>query len=120
VAAADPPYRIETERMVLRCWDPADAGLLKEAIDASLDHLRPWMPRSATGFADETGRGLATEVAGALTLVAFEVCGVDRVEIRVEPANEPSIAVRGSLGFGRRRGCAAGFRRARTVRRRAT
>jgi RimJ/RimL family protein N-acetyltransferase len=39
-----PPYRIETERFVLRCYDPRDAPLVKEAIDASLDHLRPWMP----------------------------------------------------------------------------
>jgi RimJ/RimL family protein N-acetyltransferase len=39
-----PPYRIETERLVVRCWDPRDAPLLKDAIDASLDHLRPWMP----------------------------------------------------------------------------
>jgi RimJ/RimL family protein N-acetyltransferase len=39
-----PPYRIETARTVLRCWEPADAPLLKAAIDASLDHLRPWMP----------------------------------------------------------------------------
>jgi RimJ/RimL family protein N-acetyltransferase len=28
----------------MRCWEPADALLLKAAIDASLDHLRPWMP----------------------------------------------------------------------------
>ena len=39
-----PAYRIHTPRLVLRCWSPADAALLKEAIDASLDHLRPWMP----------------------------------------------------------------------------
>lgn len=38
------PYRIETERLVLRCWQPDDARLLKEAVDSSLDHLRPWMP----------------------------------------------------------------------------
>ncbi len=38
------PYRVETERLVLRCWEPDDARLLKEAIDSSLDHLRPWMP----------------------------------------------------------------------------
>ena len=37
-------YRIVTERLVIRCWHPADARLLKEAVDASLDHLRPWMP----------------------------------------------------------------------------
>jgi RimJ/RimL family protein N-acetyltransferase len=43
-----PPYRIETERLVLRCWDPRDAALLKEAIDSSLEHLRPWMPWAHT------------------------------------------------------------------------
>ena len=40
----DPPYRIVTERTVVRCWEPQDAPLLKEAVDASLDELRPWMP----------------------------------------------------------------------------
>ncbi|MDD5265165.1 MAG: GNAT family protein [Candidatus Bipolaricaulis sp.] len=38
------PYRVETSRLVLRCWEPRDAALLKEAIDANLEHLRPWMP----------------------------------------------------------------------------
>jgi len=42
--ATDPPYRIATERLTIRCWDPRDAPLAKEAIDSSLDHLRPWMP----------------------------------------------------------------------------
>ena len=40
----DPPYRIVTERLVVRCWEPRDAPLLKEAVDSSLDDLRPWMP----------------------------------------------------------------------------
>ncbi len=40
----NPAYRIETERLVLRCWNPADAPLLKVAIDASVEHLKPWMP----------------------------------------------------------------------------
>jgi RimJ/RimL family protein N-acetyltransferase len=39
-----PPYRIETPRLVLRCWEPRDAPLLKDALDSSLEHLRPWMP----------------------------------------------------------------------------
>ncbi|OFV95999.1 MAG: GNAT family N-acetyltransferase [Acidobacteria bacterium RIFCSPLOWO2_02_FULL_60_20] len=38
-----PAYRIHTPRLVLRCWNPSDAPLLKEAIDASLDHLQAWM-----------------------------------------------------------------------------
>jgi RimJ/RimL family protein N-acetyltransferase len=40
----DAPYRIVTERAVARCWEPRDARLLKEAVDSSLDELRPWMP----------------------------------------------------------------------------
>jgi RimJ/RimL family protein N-acetyltransferase len=39
-----PAYSIHTQRLVIRCWNPKDAQLLKEAIDANLDHLRPWMP----------------------------------------------------------------------------
>jgi RimJ/RimL family protein N-acetyltransferase len=41
------PYRIETERLVIRCYEPRDAALLKDAIDSSLEHLRPWMPWTA-------------------------------------------------------------------------
>ncbi|HZO61349.1 MAG TPA: GNAT family protein [Gaiellaceae bacterium] len=151
-----PPYRIVTERLVVRCWEPADAPLFKRAVDASLDHLRPWMPwalrepeplaakvdllrrfrgqfdlgedfvygiftrdenavAGGTGLhtrrgegafeigywiaADLAGRGLATEVTAALTRVAFEVCEVERVEIRVDPANAASIAIPRRLGF---------------------
>jgi RimJ/RimL family protein N-acetyltransferase len=39
-----PPYRIVTPRLVLRCWSPTDAPLLKRAIDSSIDHLLPWIP----------------------------------------------------------------------------
>ena len=39
------PYRIEVEDgPVIRCWEPVDAPLLKEAVDSSLEHLREWMP----------------------------------------------------------------------------
>jgi RimJ/RimL family protein N-acetyltransferase len=151
-----PAYRIVTPRLVVRCWDPVDAPLLKEAIDSSLDHLRPWMPWArhepqtlaqkvdllrrfrgnfdlgeefvygildieeaavlgGTGLhsrvgdhgveigywirASRVGQGLATEAAAALTRVALELCEVDRVEIRVDPANAPSLAVPRKLGF---------------------
>jgi RimJ/RimL family protein N-acetyltransferase len=151
-----PPYRIVTERLVLRCWEPRDAPLLKEAVDSSLDHLRPWMPwaeaepqsleekvqllRTFRGQFDlgqdfvygifsrdesevlggsglhrrlgddaleigywirasRAGEGLGTEMAAALTRVAFEHCDVDRVEIRTEPANERSMAIPRKLGY---------------------
>jgi RimJ/RimL family protein N-acetyltransferase len=38
------PYRIETARLVIRCYEPRDAPLLKEAVDSSLEHLQAWMP----------------------------------------------------------------------------
>jgi RimJ/RimL family protein N-acetyltransferase len=49
--------------------------------------------------ASRSGRGLATETVAALTRVAFELCGVDRVDIRVDPANERSLVVPRKLGF---------------------
>lgn len=39
-----PPYRIVTQRTVLRCYSPADAELLDRSVRESLDHLRRWMP----------------------------------------------------------------------------
>jgi RimJ/RimL family protein N-acetyltransferase len=151
-----PPYRIETERLVVRCWDPHDAPLLKDALDTSLDHLRPRMPWAndepqplaakvellrrfcglfdlgqdfvygilaaderevvgGTGLhtrvgedafeigywirASRVGAGLATETVAALTCVAFTVCGVDRLEIHIDPANEISCRIPRRLGY---------------------
>jgi RimJ/RimL family protein N-acetyltransferase len=147
---------IRTERLVLRCWEPGDAPLLAEAIDSSLDHLRPWMPwaydeprslderigllrgfrgrfdlgedfvygvfardegqalggsglhtRAGEGAleigywirASAVGRGYAREATAALARVAIRVCGVDRVEIRVDPANDASLRIPRALGF---------------------
>jgi RimJ/RimL family protein N-acetyltransferase len=150
------PYRIETERLVVRCYEPRDAQILKEAIDSSLEHLRPWMPwahqdpqtleektelikRFRANFdsgenftcgifsADETEclggtglhprigpggleigywirasalrQGIATESSAALTRAGFEVCGADRIEIRIEPRNDASFGIPRKLGF---------------------
>jgi len=154
--SAPPPYRIETDRLVIRCYEPRDAPLLKEAIDLSVEHLRPWMPwirfepqtveekvellrgfrgqfdlgqnfpygifnreetkqlggsglhpRGGEGSleigywvaADATGQGIATEQTAVLTRAVFEVCGLERVDIQVEPDNERSLAIPRKLGF---------------------
>ena len=39
-----PAYRIESERLVIRCYDPKDAILLQKSVQESVEHLRPWMP----------------------------------------------------------------------------
>ena len=151
-----PPYRIETERTVMRCPEPGDAKLLQEAITASLENLRQWMPWAASepetvadkaqrlrGFrgkfdldeeymyviftpdeskvigctglhprvgpnafeigywvhSDHVNQGIATEIAGALVKVAFEICAVDRVEIHCDPRNLSSARVPEKLNF---------------------
>jgi RimJ/RimL family protein N-acetyltransferase len=128
---APAPYRIETERLVVRCYDPEDAALLKEAVDSSIEHLRPWMPwarlepqtldekvellrgfrsrfdRGGEGSleigyfirADSIGQGLATEVTAVLARVGIEKCGVERIDVQVEPANERSLRIPRKLGF---------------------
>ncbi len=49
--------------------------------------------------ATRVGAGLAREATAALTTVALRACGVDRVEIHVDPANERSLGVPRALGF---------------------
>ena len=41
---ANPAYRIETQRLLVRCCNPSDAPLLAEAVTENVEHLRPWMP----------------------------------------------------------------------------
>jgi RimJ/RimL family protein N-acetyltransferase len=149
-------YRIETERLLLRCWEPEDATELLEVILGDLAALRPWLPwavrypmsleeqmaelrrmrrrfdgdedfcygvferpggaivggcglhtRSGPhsrelGYwlrSDRWGRGLATELAAALTRVAFAVDEVERVDLRCTPDNRRSARVAEKLGF---------------------
>jgi RimJ/RimL family protein N-acetyltransferase len=128
---------------------------MKKAVDASIDHLRPWMPwayhepqtlaekvellrrfrgqfdlgvdfvygvfsrdetevlggsglhtRVEDGFeigywvsAEVAGRGIATEVTAALTRVGIELAGAERIDIRVDPTNERSVAIPRKLGY---------------------
>jgi RimJ/RimL family protein N-acetyltransferase len=151
-----PAYRIETARLVLRCYEPDDASLVNEAVAASREHLQRWMPWAtsspdtlpervarlrawraefdrdesyvygifdadearllgSTGLharvgpnaleigywihVDHVRRGYATEVTAALTRVAFEVNGVERVEVHCAVGNEPSARIPRRLGF---------------------
>jgi RimJ/RimL family protein N-acetyltransferase len=149
-------YRIETERLVIRCYKLEDAPAFLESITASREHLLPYMawaevqPTSleeridflriaianyhlgkdgmmaiwdktettfigSTGYHDrvkgnateigywvdvrQTGKGYVTEAVAALTKVAFEVEGWDRVEIHNVPENEVSAKVPQKLGY---------------------
>jgi RimJ/RimL family protein N-acetyltransferase len=153
---AGPAYRIETDRLCIRCWSPTDAPQLKKAVDPNMDYLRPWLPwitkepepieariawlrKSRADFdldkdfvygifdreesevlggtglhtrqgpdAREIGywiqekyqkKGFATEVAAALTRVAFEVDRVRRVHIHCSVDNVKSARIPEKLGF---------------------
>lgn len=39
-----PAYRVVTERLTIRCWQPSDAPRVRASLDASDAHLRPWIP----------------------------------------------------------------------------
>jgi RimJ/RimL family protein N-acetyltransferase len=49
--------------------------------------------------ADSVGQGYATETAAALTRVGFEICGLVRVDLQIEPDNEQSLKIPKKLGF---------------------
>jgi len=38
-----PAYRIESERLVIRCYNPKDAFYLQKSVQESVEHLRPWL-----------------------------------------------------------------------------
>jgi RimJ/RimL family protein N-acetyltransferase len=40
----NPAYRIETRRLVIRCYQPSDAQMLADSVAESAEHLKPWMP----------------------------------------------------------------------------
>jgi RimJ/RimL family protein N-acetyltransferase len=40
----NPAYRIETGRLVVRCYEPEDVQKLADSVTESVEHLKPWMP----------------------------------------------------------------------------
>ncbi|HLF74281.1 MAG TPA: GNAT family protein [Anaerolineales bacterium] len=41
---ANPAYRVETKRLVIRCYQPSDVQMLARSVSESVEHLKPWMP----------------------------------------------------------------------------
>jgi RimJ/RimL family protein N-acetyltransferase len=73
-----------------------------EAIGGTGLHTRRGEGMFEIGYwirASRVGQGYATEATAALTRVGFELCDVERIEIRVDPANEASLAIPRKLGF---------------------
>ncbi|MCE9638002.1 MAG: GNAT family N-acetyltransferase [Planctomycetes bacterium] len=158
-------YRVLTPRLEVRCYAPADATALVEAMAAGTAHIAPWIPfgREPPQSVDEkmellrmfrgkfdlgqdfifgafdrtepsrlvggtglhprigpdaleigywlrdgaSGRGLATEMAAAMTRVGFRSHAVARLEIRCDSRNVASARIPEKLGY-RREGCLRG------------
>ena len=62
------PDRFETETLVLRSYQPGDGAKLFEAVDASREHLAPWMPWVDAYHKDEDGERYARETRGKYLL----------------------------------------------------
>lgn len=43
-APCGPAYRIETDRLVIRCYEPGDAAQFNAGLCASWDHVGEWLP----------------------------------------------------------------------------
>ena len=69
------------------------SGLHPRAGDSISLEIGYWIRASAIG------QGYATEASAALARVGLELCGADRIDIRVDPENERSAAVPRKLGF---------------------
>ena len=41
---SNPAYRIETKRLVIRCYEPLDVQVLADSVRENVEHLKPWMP----------------------------------------------------------------------------
>jgi RimJ/RimL family protein N-acetyltransferase len=74
----------------------------REVVGGSGLHTRIGAGALEIGYwirASRVGRGYAREATAALTKVAFLVCGVDRVEIHVDPENDASLRIPRALDF---------------------
>jgi RimJ/RimL family protein N-acetyltransferase len=60
------------------------------------------------------GRGVATRAVTLLTAWGFETLAIERMEILVDPRNDPSVRVAEAAGY-RREGLLRGYRRSRSV-----
>ena len=79
-----PAYRVTTPRLVMRCWNPEDAPLLKAAQDASQAHLSEFMPWARVGPEDLRIPDLAERARDPAITETFAMAGFDFIAIDME------------------------------------
>ncbi|MEM7168152.1 MAG: GNAT family N-acetyltransferase [Planctomycetota bacterium] len=79
------PRRLQTERLLLRCWTPADAELLRDSLDRSDAHLRPYIPfmRHEPRTLDETTARLQQIIENFDAGLHFQYAVFDAAESRL-------------------------------------
>ena len=94
------PDRVETERLVIRLWEPEDVEAVDAAITASTEHLRPWMPWiSAEPLSLDDRRALIAQWR-----TQWERGGEAVYGIFTKPVDDRGETVAGGTGLHRRLG----------------
>ena len=97
------PRRIESPRLIIRCWEPDDVDALITAVAGAIDHLRPWMPWIADEPMDRVARlALIEEWEAAWASGGDAVYGAF-VRPDPHPPATPAVVV-GGTGLHRRVG----------------
>jgi RimJ/RimL family protein N-acetyltransferase len=91
----------------------ADGGELLGSIDLRVNPADPAIGELGYMVGPRArGRGVATRAVELITTWAFETLGIDRMEILVDPRNDPSVRVAEAAGYARE-GVLRGYRPSR-------
>ena len=91
----------------------ADGGELLGSIDLRVNPADPAIGELGYMVGPRArGRGVATRAVELITAWAFQTLGIERMEILVDPRNDPSVRVAEAAGY-RREGLLRGYRPSR-------
>ena len=89
----------EGSDMPMHVWRRSDRRLVA---GVGVHRPRPAIPAGEVGYwvrSGDGGRGYVSEAVSALVEHLFDRCALERVELRIDPANGPSRALAERLGF---------------------
>ncbi len=93
------PEALDTPSFTLRCYMPGDGPMLTEAVNASTDHLSPWMPWASPNQTEALSEQLVRQFRGRYLLAQDFVLAIVAPESSAGPAR-----LLGGTGFHLRGG----------------